>query len=60
MTYKAVYKMECGRMCNIGCGDSINATIRNALQNIAYDGLDDVKEVVIMLEDVRVASVEVA
>lgn len=60
MTYTAVYKMECGRMCNIGRGDSINATIRNAINNIAYDGLDDVREIIIMYEDVRVASVEVA
>lgn len=60
MTYKAVYRMECGRMCNIGRGDSINAAIRNALQNIAYDGLDDVREIIVMYEDVRVASVEVA
>lgn len=60
MTYTAVYKMECGRMCNIGRGDSINATIKNAINNIAYDGLDDVREIIIMYEDVRVASVEVA
>lgn len=60
MTYTAVYKMECGRMCNIGRGDSLNSTIRNAINNIAYDGLDDVKEIIVMYEDVRVCAVEVA